>query len=113
MRQAKIGIDLQGRPLGDVTADVQKVLDGMSIPSTFQVGFAGDVELMQESAQGLMLALLLAVTFIYIVLASQFESFTEPIIIMLALPLALPGSFRSGRGTRDQRACSSCATPAV
>ena len=47
---------------------------------------------MQESAQGLLLALLLAVTFIYIVLASQFESFTEPIIIMLALPLALVGA---------------------
>ena len=92
MRQAKIGIDLQGRALGDVTADIEKVLKDVSIPSTFQVGFAGDVELMQESAQGLMLALLLAVTFIYIVLASQFESFTEPVIIMLALPLALVGA---------------------
>jgi outer membrane protein TolC len=92
VRQAKIGIDLQGRALGDVTADIQKVLDEVAIPSTFQVGFAGDVELMQESAQGLMLALLLAVTFIYIVLASQFESFTEPVIIMLALPLALVGA---------------------
>ena len=92
VRQAKIGVDLQGRALGDVTADVQNVLDASSIPPTFQVGFAGDVELMQESAQGLLLALLLAVTFIYIVLASQFESFTEPIIIMLALPLALVGA---------------------
>ena len=92
VRQAKIGVDLQGRPLGDVTADIQQVIDGMSIPATFQVGFAGDVELMQESAQGLLLAMLLAVTFIYIVLASQFESFTEPIIIMLALPLALVGA---------------------
>ena len=93
VRQAKIGVDLQGRALGDVTADIQKLLDASSIPSTFQVGFAGDVELMQESAQGLLVALLLAVTFIYIVLASQFESFTEPIIIMLALPLALVGAF--------------------
>jgi len=92
VRQAKIGVDLQGRPLGDVTADIQKVLDASAIPSTVQVGFAGDVELMQESAQGLLLALMLAVTFIYIVLASQFESFTEPIIIMLALPLALVGA---------------------
>jgi len=92
VRQAKVGVDLQGRALGDVTADIEKVLAGMTIPATFQVGFSGDVELMQESAQGLMLALLLAVTFIYIVLASQFESFTEPIIIMLALPLALVGA---------------------
>jgi hydrophobe/amphiphile efflux-1 (HAE1) family protein len=92
VRQAKIGVDLQGRALGDVTADIQKLLDASAIPSTFQVGFAGDVELMQESAAGLALALLLAITFIYIVLASQFESFTEPIIIMLALPLALVGA---------------------
>jgi HAE1 family hydrophobic/amphiphilic exporter-1 len=92
VRQAKIGVDLQGRALGDVTADIQKVMDASSIPATFQVGFSGDVELMQESAAGLALALLLAVTFIYIVLASQFESFTEPIIIMLALPLALVGA---------------------
>ena len=92
VRQAKIGVDLQGRALGDVTADIQNVLDGISIPSTVQVGFAGDVELMQESAQGLLLALMLAVVFIYIVLASQFESFTEPVIIMLALPLALVGA---------------------
>ncbi|HEX5069424.1 MAG TPA: efflux RND transporter permease subunit [Vicinamibacterales bacterium] len=92
VRQAKIGADLQGRALGDVTADIQKILDAGAIPATFQVGFAGDVELMQESAAGLALALLLAVTFIYIVLASQFESFTEPVIIMLALPLALVGA---------------------
>jgi HAE1 family hydrophobic/amphiphilic exporter-1 len=91
-RQARIGADLRGRPLGDVTADVQAAIDELDIPPTFQVGFAGDVELMNETAQGMTLALLLAVTFIYIVLASQFESFTEPLIIMLSLPLALVGA---------------------
>jgi HAE1 family hydrophobic/amphiphilic exporter-1 len=92
VRQAKIGVDLHGRALGDVSADIQKAIDEMKIPGSFQVGFAGDVELMQETAQGLLLALVLAVTFIYIVLASQFESFTEPLIIMLALPLAIVGA---------------------
>ena len=92
VRQAKVGVDLQGRPLGDVSADIQKVIDGIAIPPTVKVGFAGDVELMQETALGLLLALGLAVTFIYIVLASQFESFTEPLIIMLALPLAVVGA---------------------
>ncbi len=92
VRQAKIGVDLHGRALGDVSGDIQKAIADLKIPGTFQVGFAGDVELMQETMQGLMLALLLAVTFIYIVLASQFESFTEPLIIMLALPLAIVGA---------------------
>jgi outer membrane protein TolC len=91
-RQAKVGADLKGRPLGDVTAEVRQAIAQLDIPPTFQVGFAGDVELMEETREGMTLALMLAVTFIYIVLASQFESFTEPLIIMLSLPLALVGA---------------------
>ncbi len=92
-RQAKIGVDLQdGVALGDVTADVQAVMDAVQMPSGFEWGFAGDVEMMQESAAAMGLALLLAVAFIYIVLASQFESFIEPFIIMLSLPLAIVGA---------------------
>ncbi|MGH9385626.1 MAG: efflux RND transporter permease subunit [Vicinamibacterales bacterium] len=91
-RQAKIGVELTDRPLGDVTNDVAAVMAGINMPPTFEWGFAGDVELMQESAAAMGLALLLAVAFIYIVLASQFESFLEPFLIMLSLPLALVGA---------------------
>src|SRR5262245_5812871 len=92
-RQAKIGIDLApGYALGDVTAQVEKVVASISMPPTFEWGFAGDVELMQESAAAMGLAMILAVAFIYIVLASQFESFLEPFIIMLSLPLAMVGA---------------------
>jgi len=91
-RQAKIGIDLAGRPLGDVTADVTKVVSSVKMPASFEFGYAGDVELMQESASALLLAMILAVAFIYIVLASQFESFLEPGLIMLSLPLAIVGA---------------------
>jgi HAE1 family hydrophobic/amphiphilic exporter-1 len=91
-RQAKIGIELEARPLGDVTADVARVMAGIPMPPNFEWGFAGDVELMQESAAAMGLALLLAVAFIYIVLASQFESFLEPFLIMLSLPLAIVGA---------------------
>ena len=91
-RQAKIGIELDDRPLGDVTTDVAAVMAGMPMPPNFEWGFAGDVELMQESAAAMGLALLLAVAFIYIVLASQFESFLEPFLIMLSLPLAIVGA---------------------
>ena len=62
------------------------------MPATFEWGFAGDVELMQESAAAMGLAMILAIAFIYIVLASQFESFLQPFIIMLSLPLALVGA---------------------
>jgi len=92
-KQAKIGIDLApGYALGDVTAEVEKVVASVSMPATFEWGFAGDVELMQESAAAMGLAMILAIAFIYIVLASQFESFLQPFIIMLSLPLALVGA---------------------
>src|SRR5204863_5365777 len=91
-RQAKINIELSDRSLGEVTADVQKVMDTITLPPNFEWGFAGDVEMMQESAAAMGLALLLATVFIYIVLASQFESFLEPFIIMLSMPLALVGA---------------------
>ena len=92
-QQAKIGVDLApGYALGDVTAEVEKVVASVQMPATFEWGFAGDVELMQESAAAMGLAMILAVAFIYIVLASQFESFLQPFIIMLSLPLALVGA---------------------
>ncbi|MGE0863873.1 MAG: efflux RND transporter permease subunit [Vicinamibacterales bacterium] len=91
-RQAKIGVELADRPLGDVTNDVARVMAGITMPPNFEWGFAGDVEMMQESAAAMGLALLLAIAFIYIVLASQFESFLEPMLIMISLPLALVGA---------------------
>lgn len=92
-RQAKIGIDLaSGYALGDVTKEIEAALSTIPMPPNFEWGFAGDVELMQESAAALALALILAIAFIYIVLASQFESFIEPFIIMLSLPLAIVGA---------------------
>ena len=91
-RQAKIGVDLMGRSLGEVSKDVEGVLATVQMPPAFEYGFAGDVELMQESAAALLLAMILAIAFIYIVLASQFESFLEPLLIMLSLPLAVVGA---------------------
>ncbi len=91
-RQAKINIELSERSLGEVTADVGKVMAGIAMPPNFEWGFAGDVEMMEESAAAMGLALLLAMAFIYIVLASQFESFLEPFLIMISHPLALVGA---------------------
>lgn len=91
-RQAKIAIELNGRPLGDVTKDLEAAMATVQMPPNFEWGFAGDVEMMQESAAAMGLALILAIAFIYIVLASQFESFTEPFLIMLSLPLAIVGA---------------------
>jgi outer membrane protein TolC len=91
-RQAMVGIELANRPLGDVTTDVAAVMASVQMPPNFEWGFAGDVEMMQESAAAMGLAMVLAIAFIYIVLASQFESFSEPFLIMLSLPLAIVGA---------------------
>jgi hydrophobe/amphiphile efflux-1 (HAE1) family protein len=91
-RQAKIDVELANRSLGEVTADIATVMNGVTLPPNFEWGFLGDVELMQESAAAMGLALMLATAFIYIVLASQFESFFEPLLIMLSLPLAVVGA---------------------
>ena len=92
-RQAKIGVDLdEGYALGDMTREVEKAMATIQMPPNFEWGFAGDVEMMQESAAAMGLAMILAVAFIYIVLASQFESVLEPFIIMLSMPLALVGA---------------------
>jgi hydrophobe/amphiphile efflux-1 (HAE1) family protein len=91
-RQAKIDVELSNRALGDVTKDIEAVMKSVQMPPNFEWGFLGDVELMQESAAAMGLALLLATAFIYIVLASQFESFFEPMLIMLSLPLAVVGA---------------------
>jgi hydrophobe/amphiphile efflux-1 (HAE1) family protein len=91
-RQAKIDVELADRSLGEVTADISAVMNGVTLPPNFEWGFLGDVEMMQEAAAAMGLALVLATAFIYIVLASQFESFFEPLLIMLSLPLALVGA---------------------
>jgi hydrophobic/amphiphilic exporter-1 (mainly G- bacteria), HAE1 family len=91
-RQAKIDVELSNRALGDVTKDIEAVMRSVQLPPNFEWGFLGDVELMQESAAAMGLALILATAFIYIVLASQFESFFEPMLIMLSLPLAVVGA---------------------
>ncbi len=68
------------------------MMDSMTLPAGVEWGFAGDVELMQEAGAAMGLAMILAIAFIYIVLASQFESFSEPFLIMLSLPLAVVGA---------------------
>lgn len=91
-RQAKIDVELASRSLGEVTNDIHAVMRTVQLPPNFEWGFLGDVELMQEAAAAMGLAMILAIAFIYIVLASQFESFFEPMIIMLSLPLAVVGA---------------------
>lgn len=75
----------------DVLADVRAELDTFDAPGV-GVKLAGEAEQQQESFGNLFTSLLLAIVFIYMALASQFSSFIQPLLIMLALPLAVIGA---------------------
>ena len=91
--QRRIGIyaGVEGRPSGDVGSDVQKVASAMQLPPGYSLKAAGQQEDMQESFKAAMAALAMAVIFIYLILASQFASFTQPVAIMASLPFSLIG----------------------
>ena len=93
-RQKEIRVDanLSGRLLGEVIADVNKEIEKIDIPPGYTVGIVGEAEMQEESFGNILLSLLLAIIFVYIVLAMQFESFFLPFSIMLALPMSIIGA---------------------
>jgi len=90
-RQVTIWATPLGRPLGDVAAEFQPRIAQLTLATGMSIFYDGQLRLMNENNQAMGLALLLGVVFIYIVLASQFESFIHPLTIMVTLPLALVG----------------------
>ena len=71
--------------------DVQKLIKETTLPPGYSFDVGGQMQQQAEAFGGLLAAMALAVIFIYIVLASQFGSFLQPIAIMASLPLALIG----------------------
>ncbi|HEV8244728.1 MAG TPA: efflux RND transporter permease subunit [Polyangiaceae bacterium] len=90
-RQISIWATPLGRPLGDVAREFQPQIAALKLAPGMSIFYDGQLRLMNETNENMLLALLLGVVFIYIVLASQFESFLHPATIMLTLPLALVG----------------------
>ncbi|MDP5008085.1 MAG: efflux RND transporter permease subunit, partial [Glaciimonas sp.] len=92
-REVEISADALGRPAGEVNADVKKVLDATHWPAGYRYQIGGSTKSMTESFAYALAALGLAIIFIYMILASQFASFLQPVAIMTALPLTLVGVF--------------------
>jgi hydrophobic/amphiphilic exporter-1 (mainly G- bacteria), HAE1 family len=84
-----------GATLGEVGSQVQKILAATPLPPGYSFHQGGDQEMMAESGNYALVALGIAVIFIYLVLASQFSSFLQPLAIMASLPLSLIGVFLS------------------
>ena len=90
-REVEITANVSGRSLGEVSADIRRVLDAEPLPPGYRSRFGGSTKDMQESFGYAVSALALAVIFIYMILASQFKSFLQPISLMSSLPLTLIG----------------------
>ncbi|HET6264397.1 MAG TPA: efflux RND transporter permease subunit [Usitatibacter sp.] len=93
--QRRVGLyaNVEGRPTGDVGKDVQDLLKTIELPPGYRFDVAGQQQDMQESFNAALAALGMAVIFIYIILASQFGSFLQPLAIMASLPFTLIGVF--------------------
>jgi hydrophobe/amphiphile efflux-1 (HAE1) family protein len=90
-RRVAVYAGLEGRPLGDVMGDVNKAMKSIELPDGIRFDVGGQSQQMDETMAGFGVALGIAVVFIYLVLASQFGSFLQPIAIMVSLPLSLIG----------------------
>lgn len=91
-RQIQVWATPVGRPLGDIVNEIKPRMGAMKLPQGVSFAYDGQIRMMGETNENMGLALLLGVVFIYIVLASQFESFIHPLTIMLTLPLAFVGA---------------------
>ncbi|MEZ5070518.1 MAG: efflux RND transporter permease subunit [Bacteroidales bacterium] len=90
-RMVSVSITPYKVPLNVISVQIQGIIDRMDVPSDIQVDVGGAVEDMQESMMDLALLLVLSLILTYLVMASQFESFKMPFIIMFSIPFAFTG----------------------
>ncbi len=90
-RAVLISANVSGIDLGTMTAMIQRALETMEVPQDVSMVIGGQNKEMETSLNSLTFALGLAIFLVYIVMASQFESFLHPFVIMFSIPLALIG----------------------
>jgi len=91
-RQRKVTLvaNLANKALGDAMQDVRDVMQELKLPPGYDVSFTGRAKTLQETGQNFLLAFGLAMIFMYMILAAQFENLIHPVAILLAVPLSLP-----------------------
>ncbi len=90
-RLVTVTANIAGRDLGSVAADVQGRLKQIARPMGYDLIVAGNYEAQQESFNELMTSLILALLLVYMVLACQYESLRNPLVVMVSVPLAAVG----------------------
>ncbi len=83
----------EGYNVGLVSQELQERLKGYQLPDGYTLVFSGENETIMEAMEQLMLMLLLAVVFMYLIMVAQFQSLLSPFIIMFTIPLAFTGGF--------------------
>jgi len=78
------------KALGDAMKDSLDTVKALNLPAGYNVSFTGRAKTLQETGQNFLIAFGLAMIFMYMILAAQFENFVHPISILLAVPLSLP-----------------------
>ena len=91
VREVRVSANTDGRPLQELSNDINAAAAKLSMPPGYDIVAGGDTEELEIMFRNMFQALMLAVIFIYLILASQFGSFTHPLAIMLSLPLSLVG----------------------
>ncbi|MBD3675762.1 MAG: efflux RND transporter permease subunit [Planctomycetaceae bacterium] len=90
-RLISVSAEVEERPLGDVVKDLQAEIDALALPDGITVNIAGDWEEQQEAFQSLLFGFILAIVMMYMVMASQFESLIDPLLILCSVPLGAIG----------------------
>jgi HAE1 family hydrophobic/amphiphilic exporter-1 len=90
-REVAFSGNTYGRAGGDVSKDIQAIMADISLPDGYRYQFGGSTKNMKESFQYAVIAMAMAIIFIYMILASQFKSFLQPLALMTSLPLTLIG----------------------
>ena len=81
----------KGKTIGDGLAEMDRIAAEV-LPDDFRTALTGDSKEFRESSSSLLFAFMLAIVLIYLILAAQFESFKDPLVIMLTVPLAIAGA---------------------
>ena len=90
-RIVDVYVSPKGEDLSQVYGEVQKIIGGTQLPEGVRVTVRGSVEAMRASFKSFGLGLILSTLLVYLILVAQFESFLDPLLILLAVPTGLTG----------------------
>jgi HAE1 family hydrophobic/amphiphilic exporter-1 len=90
-RRIDINAPVLGVPLGQVVSQAQKIMNSIALPSGYRWQFGPAITQNSDTFRNLTLVVLLAIALIYMLLAAQFESYLDPLVIMMSVPLTVIG----------------------